>query len=114
MLREFLVIGDIGIGLDDVGEGGAGRFQTGLDVLPTCWIWARMSPLPTQLPCASRASWPATKICRPAAADGDHMGIGRVAGPHHDMLALRFRSSRSLIAILSPLPLKRCYPDRKW
>src|SRR5258707_1185038 len=32
---------------------------------PTCWIWARMSPLPTQIPCASRANWPATKIILP-------------------------------------------------
>src|SRR5690242_14321561 len=32
---------------------------------PTCWICARMSPLPTQLPLASRASCPATKISFP-------------------------------------------------
>src|SRR5271168_755970 len=32
---------------------------------PTCWIWARMSPFPTQIPCASRANWPATKIILP-------------------------------------------------
>jgi hypothetical protein len=29
---------------------------------PVWRIWARMSPLPTTLPAASRASWPDTKI----------------------------------------------------
>ena len=32
VLGELLVIGDIGIGLDDIGQGGAGGFKAGLDV----------------------------------------------------------------------------------
>ena len=34
VLREFFIVGDIGVGLDDVGEGGAGGFEAGLDILP--------------------------------------------------------------------------------
>ena len=65
VLGELLVVGDEGIGLDDVGESGAGGFETVLMFSPTCWIWARMSPLPTQFPRASRANCPATKIIFP-------------------------------------------------
>jgi hypothetical protein len=86
MLREFLVIRDVGIGLDDVGEGGAGGLEASLDVFATCWIWARISPLPTQLP--SRAICPATKIIL-RAPDRNDLGVGRLAGPDHDVDAVR-------------------------
>src|SRR5712671_3229997 len=34
VFRELLVVGDVGVGLDDVGEGSARRLETGLDVFP--------------------------------------------------------------------------------
>jgi hypothetical protein len=36
-----------GVGLDNVGPGGAGRLQEPVEVLKICFICARMSPLPT-------------------------------------------------------------------
>ena len=32
VLLELIEVGDIGIGLDDIGQGGAGGFKAGLDV----------------------------------------------------------------------------------
>ena len=57
-LLELVKVGDKGVGLDDIGPGGAAlrhrsRFWN------VCSICARMSPLPTQLPSMSRANWPA-------------------------------------------------------
>jgi hypothetical protein len=65
VLLKLVEAGDIGVGLDDVGEAGAGGFEAVLMFSPTCWIWVRMSPLPTQFPSGSRASCPATKIIFP-------------------------------------------------
>src|SRR6516164_2038167 len=52
MLGELRVVGDVGIGLDDVGESGAGGFEAGLDILADLLDLGRISPLPAQLPLA--------------------------------------------------------------
>ncbi len=58
---------------------------------PTCSIWARMSPLPTQLPSRSRGVWPATKICRVPPTSIDHdLGIQDLVAvfPHMQLVRL--------------------------
>jgi hypothetical protein len=65
VILKLVKAADVGVGLDNVGEAGAGGFEQVLMFSPTCWIWARMSLLPTQLPSGSRASCPATKIIFP-------------------------------------------------
>ena len=66
MLGELLVIGDIGIGLDDIGQGVAGGFKAGLDVFGDLLELGRHIALAdVQPPCVLRANWPATKIILP-------------------------------------------------
>ena len=56
---KFVEISDEGIGLHDVGPNRTGRLEALVEVFERLFHLARMSPLPTQLPSISRASWPA-------------------------------------------------------
>src|ERR1700730_5310477 len=89
VLGKFLVIGDVSVGLDDVREGGAGRFEAGLDVLPGLLDLGAHVALTDTIAVRGAGELPGDEDHFPGAADRDGVGIGRVAGPHHDMDAMR-------------------------
>src|SRR6516162_2137693 len=89
VLGELLVIGDVGIGFDDVGQGSAGRFEAGLDVFANLQdlgphvAFADANPLRVARQLAGDENHLA------GAADGDDLGVSRLAVDHPDMDALR-------------------------
>ena len=89
MFREFLVIGDVGVGFDDVGEGGAGRFEAGFDVLPDLLDLGAHVALPHAIAVGVAGELPGDKEHAPGAADSDDMRVSRLPRPDHDMDALR-------------------------
>src|SRR5262249_21731504 len=89
VFREFRVIGDESVGLDDVGEGGTRRFEAGLDVLADLLDLRPHVALADTIAVGVAGELPGDKHHLPGAADRDDVGIGRVAGPHYDMEALR-------------------------
>src|SRR5260370_41020580 len=89
MLREFLVIGDVSVRLDDVGEGGAGGFETGLDVLADPLDLGVHVTLADAIAVGVAGELSGYEDLAAGAADCDDVGIGRGAGPHYDMEALR-------------------------
>src|SRR5215469_2790976 len=89
VLREFRVIGNKSIGLDDIGEGGARRLETGLDVFADLLDLRAHVALADTIAVGVAGKLPGDKDHLPSAADRDDVRIGRVAGPHYDMEALR-------------------------
>src|SRR5262249_51714710 len=89
VLGEFRVVGDEGVGLDDVGQGGAGSLEASLDVL------ADLLDLGAHIALADTNALRVTRQLTgdkdhfAGAADGDDVGIGRVSAAHADMDALR-------------------------
>ena len=88
MLEELLDVGDVGVGLDDVGEGGAGRGERGLDVLAHLTELRAHVAGPDDL--AGRAAGElARHEDRLLALDDHHVGVEDVAAD--DSLAERQR-----------------------
>jgi hypothetical protein len=88
VLEELLDVGDVGVGLHDVGEGGAGRGQRRLDVL------AHLAELRAHVAGADHlAARTASELAghedRPLALDDHHVGVEDVAA--HDPLGERGR-----------------------
>src|SRR5208282_4116438 len=84
-LLKLLEAGDIGIGLDDVGEGGAGGLQAGLDIFPDLLDLGAHITLADTIAVRVAGELPGDEDHLPGAADRDHLGIGRLARHHPDM-----------------------------
>jgi hypothetical protein len=89
VLGELLEIGHVGVGLDDVGEGGAGRLETGLDVLADLLDLGAHVPLADAIALWVAGQLPGDKDLPPGATDRHDLAVGRLAGHNPDMHALR-------------------------
>src|SRR5580704_3284834 len=89
VLGELLEIGHVGVGLDDVGEGGAGRLETGLDVLADLLDLGAHVPLADAIALWVAAQLPGDKDLPPGATERHDLAVGRLAGHNPDMHALR-------------------------
>ena len=65
VLGELRVVGQVGIGLDDVGQSGAASFEAGRDVLADLLDLGPHIALADAHPVLLRVNWPATKIILP-------------------------------------------------
>src|SRR6516164_285029 len=89
VLGELRVIGDVGIGLDDVGQGGADGFEAGLDVLADLLDLGAHITLANAHPLRVARQLASNEDHLAGAADGDDVGVPGLAVDHADMDALR-------------------------